>query len=62
MLSHNGTAPATPLTREQAIDGITAAEAETCSLGVARLARFGSVGRNQARPDSDVDILVEFSP
>lgn len=29
-------------------------------FGVARLALFGSVARNEARPDSDVDLLVEF--
>ena len=29
--------------------------------GVARLAVFGSVVRGDERPDSDVDILVEFS-
>jgi len=29
---------------------------------VARLALFGSVLRDQARPDSDVDLLVQFAP
>ncbi len=29
--------------------------------GVRSLALFGSVARNEARPDSDVDLLVEFS-
>lgn len=29
-------------------------------LGVRRLALFGSVARDEARPDSDVDLLVEF--
>lgn len=29
-------------------------------LGVMRLDLFGSVGRGEARPDSDVDILVQF--
>lgn len=29
-------------------------------FGVARLFLFGSVARNEARPDSDVDLLVEF--
>ncbi len=28
--------------------------------GVASLALFGSVARDEARPDSDVDLLVEF--
>ncbi len=31
-------------------------------MGVTRLALFGSVMRDTARPDSDVDILVEFLP
>jgi len=29
-------------------------------FGVRRLALFGSVARDEARPDSDVDVLVEF--
>lgn len=51
-----------PLTREQAIDSIVSAEPDIRTLGVQRLALFGSVLRNQARPDSDVDILVQFQP
>jgi len=31
------------------------------ALGVRSLALFGSVVRGEAKPDSDVDILVEFS-
>ncbi len=30
--------------------------------GIRRLALFGSVLRGNARPDSDVDVLVEFEP
>ena len=30
--------------------------------GIRRLALFGSVLRGDARPDSDVDVLVEFEP
>jgi predicted nucleotidyltransferase len=30
--------------------------------GIARLSLFGSVLRDQDRPDSDVDLLVEFLP
>ncbi len=30
-------------------------------FGVKSLAVFGSVARHEARPDSDVDILVEFN-
>jgi uncharacterized protein len=54
--------PSTSLTRDQAIRRLLAAEAEIRALGVKRLALFGSVLRGEARPDSDVDILVEFSP
>ncbi len=41
---------------------LATAHAEISSLGVKRLALFGSVQRNTARPDSDVDVLVEFLP
>jgi hypothetical protein len=33
---------------------------ELARFGVKSLALFGSVARGEARPDSDVDILVEF--
>jgi uncharacterized protein len=54
--------PLTLLTRDQAIRRLLAAEAEIRALGVNRHALFGSVLRGEARPDSDVDILVELSP
>lgn len=31
-------------------------------LGVRSFALFGSVARDEARPDSDVDVLVELEP
>lgn len=34
---------------------------ELAAMGVASLMVFGSVARNEERPDSDVDMLVEFS-
>lgn len=37
-------------------------QAEIFGLGVRRLALFGSVRRDAARPDSDIDLLVEFAP
>jgi len=49
------------LTREEAVKRLAAAELEIRGLGVERLALFGSVVRNQARPDSDVDVLVRFA-
>ena len=50
------------LTRQQTIAVLTASEPEIRALGVARLALFGSVLRNEARADSDVDLLVQFVP
>ena len=50
------------LTREDVRGRLREVEAEIFALGVRRLALFGSVLRNQARPDSDVDFLVEFTP
>ena len=51
-----------PLTRERAVQLLIAAEPEIRALGVERLALFGSVLRGEARPDSDIDLLVQFSP
>jgi len=53
---------ASALTRTDVHACLAAAQAEILSLGVRRLALFGSVQRNAARPDSDVDVLVEFQP
>ena len=41
---------------------LVASEPEIRALGVRRLALFGSVLRDEAGPDSDVDVLVQFSP
>ena len=54
--------PTPTLTREQVLARIGECEAELRELGVARLALFGSVLRNQATSESDVDLLVEFAP
>lgn len=51
-----------PLTRDEAIRRLQDAEPEIRALGVERLALFGSVLRDEARPDSDVDVLVGFAP
>ena len=51
-----------PLTRELTVERLAASESEIRALGVERLALFGSVLRNDARCDSDVDFLVQFSP
>jgi uncharacterized protein len=52
----------TSLTREQVVGRLLASEREIRAFGVERLALFGSVVRGEARPDSDVDLLVQFSP
>ena len=53
---------ASPLTREQAVQRLVASKPEIHALGVDRLALFGSVLRGDAGPDSDIDLLVQFSP
>jgi predicted nucleotidyltransferase len=50
------------LTRTDVEAHVTAARNDILQLGVQRLALFGSVQRNEARGNSDVDILVEFVP
>lgn len=50
------------LDRETVRKRVRGAEADLRKLGVRRIALFGSMGRDEARPDSDVDLLVEFAP
>ncbi len=45
--------------REQVISLLRAHEAELHRSGVSRLYLFGSVARDQARPDSDVDLFFD---
>lgn len=52
----------TALTRAVVQRQISEARSAVLALGVERLALFGSVQRDSARADSDVDILVEFRP
>jgi predicted nucleotidyltransferase len=52
----------TQLDRDEAVRRLAASAAEIRALGVERLAVFGSVLRGEAGPDSDVDLLVQFSP
>jgi len=48
------------MTRGTVISTIRKRRAELTGLGVKSLSLFGSVARGEERPDSDVDILVEF--
>ena len=48
--------------RDGAIRRPHTVESEIRRLGVRWLALFGSVIRNEACPDSDIDVLAEFTP
>ena len=52
----------TALTRADVEARLADARTDVLGLGVRRLALFGSVRRNAAHADSDVDMLVEFQP
>src|SRR5258708_4880356 len=48
------------MTLPEALDILRANEAMLRERGVLHAAVFGSVARGEARPDSDVDVLVEI--
>lgn len=48
--------------RGEIIATLKAAEPELRKRGIRHAALFGSVARGEERPDSDIDILVEFEP
>ena len=48
--------------RDEVIERCRRAVAEIRSLGVRRIALFGSMARGEADADSDVDLRVEFEP
>jgi uncharacterized protein len=47
--------------RAEVLARLQAHEAELRRMDIASLAVFGSVARDEAGPDSDVDLLVEFA-
>jgi predicted nucleotidyltransferase len=49
-------------TRRDVLSAIARNREQIRALGVSRLALFGSVARDRASADSDVDLLVEFEP
>ena len=48
------------MTRDEVLAFLAQHQAELAAFGLRRLALFGSVARNEAGPNSDVDVLVEF--
>jgi predicted nucleotidyltransferase len=48
--------------RDEVIARLKEAEPALRARGIRRAAVFGSVARGEERPDSDIDILVEFEP
>ena len=49
------------MNRDEAIDFLSSHRQELEErFGVRSLALFGSLARDEARPDSDIDLLVEF--
>ena len=49
-------------TLSHVLDALQAHEADLRQRGVCHAAVFGSVARGDARPDSDIDVLVELDP
>jgi predicted nucleotidyltransferase len=49
-------------TKQRVLSRIVDNQDQIKALGVKRLGIFGSVARNDAGVDSDVDVLVEFEP
>jgi predicted nucleotidyltransferase len=47
---------------EQALDTLRRSEHNLRARGVAHVALFGSTEPGDSRPDSDIDILIEFDP
>jgi predicted nucleotidyltransferase len=50
------------MTRDDVIAVLKSRESDLRARGVSHAALFGSVARGEARPDSDVDILVDLDP
>ncbi len=47
---------------QSVLETLKAHEVELRQLGVRQASVFGSVARGQARPESDIDVLVDLDP
>jgi predicted nucleotidyltransferase len=52
--------PTTIATKQDILDALHQNQSRLRSLGVKRMGVFGSFVRGQQRPESDIDLLVEF--
>jgi len=50
------------MTREEVLTLLRESEPELRRRGVAHAGVFGSLARGEARPDSDIDVLIRFAP
>lgn len=50
------------MTKDEILAALKSAEPQLRAKGVARAALFGSRARDEARSDSDIDIMVELDP
>jgi predicted nucleotidyltransferase len=50
------------MTREEIIEKLRAMEPDLRARGITRMQMFGSRARGDARPDSDLDLLIEIDP
>jgi len=50
------------MNREQIIQTLRAHESQLRQRGVLHVALFGSVARAEAKPTSDIDIMIELEP
>jgi predicted nucleotidyltransferase len=48
------------MTREEIIEKLKAMEPELRARGITRMQMFGSRARGDERPDSDLDLLIEY--
>jgi hypothetical protein len=51
-----------PIRRADVLERLQGSQEDLARFGVAGLSLFGSVGRDEASPKSDIDLLVEFKP